>query len=296
MGVRNQCVERVRELWPLAYGECENDIYIDLRSHLVNTANAMLYFFNDRLKFLDEAYKNYNYFAGSIRDIAYTIGLLHDFAKSSLHYLNMHQWQRRKVSFPYHEHVASLIILQAAYIDNAKTANEINAYITISRVIARHHSAIQNRHPYKLCASMNLRGVKHMESAFKHIEGALRGLCEPRIVEFAENLAKNCNSDLCRDILNDTINVLNKSREPQSYIMHLKNECSFNKHRGEEYIYDSYRITSTLSGFLIIADGITSSYCEKRTSDDEATPAYIEAWMRELYPKTRSIEEICLHQ
>lgn len=300
MGVRDLCAEKVRELWPLAYGECvENDlIYVDLERHSASTAALLMYLFSDRLRFLGEAYKYYEHQVGPLRDIAYTAGLLHDFGKSSTYYLerwfNERSKRKDKITFPYHEHVISLVILQVAYSSGAESTEEINAYKVVSRVIARHHSAINERHPYQLLSQMIAGSrpfpYRHRSGAEEEIKKALEKLCNPKVLEFAENLAeKHCNGKFCKSLVMKIVDVLKEdceSRRVVTYVVHIKDEATFKLHDlGEEFLYDSYKITSSLAGFLIVTDNIVSSYCEKRLSDDETAPAYVETWKRELYPK-----------
>ncbi|MEM1612416.1 MAG: CRISPR-associated endonuclease Cas3'' [Desulfurococcaceae archaeon] len=304
----------LHSMWPVAYAEvsCSSNLHaVTLEEHLVSTAQLIVELFSERLNYLERRYKSAEHCIGSLREMAYLTGLLHDLGKASVYYMNKfiaktvggprrseHQEKCRenKLQFVYHEYVAPLIIIHTLHNELSSHARDrsgiyamINTYYTISRVIARHHAAMTERHPMEL---MNLMtGFGRTGNVLTEV---LKGLCEKEsnVDDLLRVLKKNCMSRFCSEFLEKILSNLSAAcTNPSSAMVHLKVLKAFNLESCDVINeYDSYRITSTLAGFLIVADNLVSSYCEKRVSDDETTPAYVEIWKRELRAKLGKLE------
>jgi len=305
----------LHSMWPVAYAEvsCSSNLHaVTLEEHLVSTAQLIVELFSERLNYLERRYKSAEHCIGSLREMAYLTGLLHDLGKASVYYMNNfiaktvggprrseHQEKCRenKLQFVYHEYVAPLIIIHTLHNELSSHARDrseiyamINTYYTISRVIARHHAAMTERHPMEL---MNLMtGFGRTGNVLTEV---LKGLCEKEsnVDDLLRVLKKNCMSRFCSEFLEKILSNLSAAcTNPSSAMVHLKVLKAFDlKSCSGINEYDSYRIVSTLAGFLIVADNMVASYCENRVSDDESTPAYVEIWRRELKAKPSGLKD-----
>ncbi|MEM4569731.1 MAG: CRISPR-associated endonuclease Cas3'' [Desulfurococcaceae archaeon] len=297
-------VRALRCKWPVAYAEvsCNNDLHaVTLKEHLVFTAQLIVELFSDRLNYLERRYKIAEDRIGSVREIAYLTGLLHDLGKASVYYMNSfarglihihgkhHETcQKKKLSFRYHEHIAPLIInftIHNKY-SNIRDAKKdfmvIDIYRTVSRVIARHHATMTGRHPSEL------------QNCNENIMKILKGMCDQgsKVNWLLDELKRECSSCLCKKFLEEIkSNLVIICDKPNGIPVDLGVSVTFDMVNYKKINeYDSYRIVSTLAGFLIVADNLVASYCEKRVSDDETTPAYVEIWKRELREKLGKLE------
>lgn len=307
-------MRELKTAWPVAYAEvsCSKLQAVNLKEHLVSTARLVIELFSERLDYLEQRYKDAEQCIGSIKDIAYLAGLLHDLGKASVYYLNtfikktagssyrsrpLEECQESKLQFTYHEYIAPIIIIYALRnelsshaMDSSEARRMKNAYYTISRIIVRHHAAMAGRHPAELLSSGKGPG-KHSK-----VLDVLRGLCnkESKIEDLLRELKGVCTSGFCIELLEKIRRNLGAvCKDPKSAVVEINAVKAFEL---MDYCgiseYDSYRIVSTISGFLIVADNMAASYCENRASDDESTPAYIEIWGRELKNKLSKLKEL----
>lgn len=301
--------------WPLAYAEVTySSIYaVSLKEHLVSTAHLIDELFSERLDYLEEKYRSAKNCIGSIKEIAYLAGLLHDLGKASVYYLDRsikeaakginrgkprEKYLEVKLGFKYHEYVAPILIVHTLHNDlssQAKDPGEVrkmkNIYYTLSRIIARHHAAMTGRHPTELLGS---------RKKAKMLVNVLKGLCDERskAVDLLHELKMECRSEFCKEFLEKISNNLQIActKQLQAILnlsgLHLKATTTFELNKcGEINEYDSYRIVSTLAGYLIVADNLVATYCERRTSDDRLTPAYVKIWERELKSKLIGLKD-----
>ncbi|MEM4849994.1 MAG: CRISPR-associated endonuclease Cas3'' [Desulfurococcaceae archaeon] len=288
MGLNIECrsVDDVVSNWPVAYAEVPG-VCIKLSDHLVKTAELINILFKNKLLFLDKLYENMREYFTSISEIAYTAALLHDLGKASVTYLDKFRREMRsKVSFSLHEYVVSVILLNAAYRvteeEDSDWLRKRNTLSLIAKIIARHHTAQKNRHPYEI-------------SSRKIDINVLKGLCreDSKIHDLLIELKNKCIGPSCKEVIDSVKDELLKilsDKQIENYASaHLRDICLFNLTGiSDKQVFDIYKIVSAITGFLIIADNLVASYCEKRVSDDESTPVYVEYWVKELINKLKN--------
>lgn len=296
----------VKNKWPVAYAESPN-VVIPLVEHLNKTALLSKELFTSRIRVLNNIYNKYKCCMGSIEEILYISGLLHDYGKLSNYYLKkryidiLEKKPNAKLTFYLHEYVTPLLLLELAYreIENPdQNLALVNACRVIARVIARHHSAIPYRHPVEF--TTQIVGGKDYDT----LKMILKYICMPeaRAINTLDSLKIQCsylNGELCIELINKLKNMLMQdcqSYRMNYYLTHLNALKAFDQlfcpqERGFD-IYDSYKVVSVLSGMIIVADNIVSSYCESRLTDDEATPLFVNTWRRELIYKLNKIKEL----
>jgi len=262
---------------PLAYLEvkdgkpdCE-----PLLDHLAQTSTEIEVLFSNRLRVLEEKTRNtFNWERRELLEFAKAIGLLHDIGKASRKYVEeFHEkfqkklaLQELKLTFPQHEIVAGILIYHLS--SNIEDSNARRRAGLAARVIARHHAAMESRHPAKVrdrCKKEFLREVleKIDYSVIEQVRAACRG------------------HELC-DIL---------SRKPESRVVREGNFCT-------DFVTELARISdipesagrvhdfillNALTGMLVVADNLVA-YRNRgsKSTTDGSTPLYIKHWLCEL--------------
>jgi len=270
---------------PLAYLEVSDDKpdYEPLLDHLAQTSTEIEVLFSNRLRVLEERTRNtFNWERGELLEFAKAIGLLHDIGKASRKYIEeFHEktskkysekfqknlaLQEQKLTFPQHEIVAGILIYHLS--SNIEDSNARRRARLAARVIARHHAAMESRHPAKVrdrCKKEFLREV--LEKINYSVIEQVRTVCRGH--------------ELC-EIL---------SRKPESRVVREGNFCT-------DFVTELARISDTpestgrvhdfillnaLTGMLVVADNLVA-YRNRRSKSttDGSTPLYVKHWLCEL--------------
>jgi CRISPR-associated endonuclease Cas3-HD len=290
----DECVKRVVETWPLAYGKCEEGrlvVNVKLEEHSKLTASIMKRLVETRFSpsvirnILPEVFRRVDPV-----DFAYTIGLLHDIGKASTYYLERYvstllersrEELDKKLSFPYHEVVLALIMLHATEARGAELNETSLAAIDLgAKVVSRHHSAMPDRHPLEC----DLRSCK----TSRDLREALKNMCKSEVVNLVDRLRDSCNDlELCSEVLSvldmhlrDVKNCLELSR---SFSIPFNKLVEFRSVSGMPRLdaLAVYRLVVVYTGALIVADNI-AAFREGRESDERGTPLFVKHWVREL--------------
>ncbi|MCC5990337.1 MAG: CRISPR-associated endonuclease Cas3'' [Thermosphaera sp.] len=270
---------------PLAYLEVKDDkpYYEPLLDHLAQTSIEIEVLFSNRLRVLEEKTRDaFNWERGELLEFAKAIGLLHDIGKASRKYVEefhektskkySEKFQRKpcaeksKLTFPQHEIVAGILIYHLSRdVEDFYTRRRAGL---AARVIARHHAAMESRHPAKVrdrCKKEFLREVleKIDYSVIEQVRAVCRGheLCEilskkpeSRVVR-EENLCTNFVEELART-----------SDAPKS----------------ADRVHD-FILLNALTGMLVVADNLVA-YRNRgsKSTTDGSTPLYVKHWLCEL--------------
>jgi CRISPR-associated endonuclease Cas3-HD len=315
----SNCIEVIKREWPLAYAKCSKgsiDTRVKLLDHNVLTGMLIQQVLKDRIKVLERSVLNVlplqEFSQLDMIEIGYIVGLIHDLGKASPYYLerNFSRYNEDKfeLSFLGHEHVIALILSQLAI-------NEVDIkfkliYDLLAKIISRHHSAMPTRHPLTLWSSptsgvaVERRYVgKGLEIIRGEIGKAVLDMYNASVVNYIINdLSKLCGTEVCKKIVNDlTEELMNQhirnnferiigdlARRLTSFkVLGLGKVDKISEEKIELMIY---KLVSTLSGFLIVADNLAAQL-EGRSSDDKSSKLYVEYWMRELKDKLSSISK-----
>ena len=302
------CIEVIKSKWPLAYAKCSKgsiDTYVKLLDHSELTARIIQYVFNDRIEVLKKSILRVLPLQElkelDMVEVSYIAGLIHDLGKASSYYLekNIKEYDEVKfeLSFLGHEHLISLILSRIA-IDEVDTKFKL-IYDLLAKIISRHHSAMVLRHPLTLWGNTSSNLItdiryskKGLELIRNEVKKAVLGMFNTSIINYVINdLSKLCRSNICVKIINDFIRELEDHEVRDSFSKVLsdltRRLTSFEviggvskslRDRAELMIY---KLVSTLSGFLIIADNLAAQF-ECRDSDDRSSKLYVEYWLKEL--------------
>ena len=207
-------------------------------------------------------------------------GSLHDVGKASPYYAAIN-------SFSGHEIVGAMIVYDAA-LSLYREGRRGLALITelAAWAIARHHSAMEDRHPASI--GMSRRGSR----AQSFVNNARRALEELRrspecLVEGLPEVLRDTwiADSLTRVLLGlstgDVVNRLN-------YLINYEGSIAskFNVPRRSWAAY-----VSIASGAVIVADILVAG-AEGRETDEGGGPAYVEWWRRELGESSKVVEEL----
>ena len=272
---------------PLAYLEvkdgkpdCE-----PLLDHLAQTSTEIEVLFSNRLRVLEEKTRDtFNWERGELLEFAKAIGLLHDIGKASRKYVEefhekdskkysekFHQkklaLQEPKLTFSQHEIVAGILIYHLS--SNIEDSDARTRARLAARVIARHHAAMESRHPAKVrdrCKKEFLREVleKIDYSVIEQVRAACRGH------ELCEILSRKPESRVVREgnFCTDFVTELARTSEiPES----------------TGRIHD-FILLNALTGMLVVADNLVAYRNRRRSKSttDGSTPLYVKHWLCEL--------------
>jgi CRISPR-associated endonuclease Cas3-HD len=285
--VSSKCEELSKLLQtPLAYLEVKDD-KLDcepLLDHLAQTSIEIEVLFGDRLRVLEEKTRGtFNWGRGELLEFAKAIGLLHDIGKASRKYVEEfhgkisrkygEKFQRKpcaeelKLTFPQHEIVASILIYHLS--SNIEDSNARRRARLAARVIARHHAAMESRHPAKVrdrCKKEFLREV--LEKIDYSVIEQARAMCRGH--ELCEILSRKPESRVVREgnFCTDFVTELARTsdmREPAG--------------RVHDFI-----LLNALTGMLVVADNLVAYRNRKRSrsTTDGSTPLYVKHWLCEL--------------
>lgn len=274
-------------MWPIGYARYDITI-IQLERHLESTAYLAVQLFKNRFgaltkaltkEFVEEFIEKSN-----MEDIVFAVGLLHDLGKASLYYYeNFIKHPGREVSFQGHEHVISCILEKIAT-DKQDKLFKAQCDL-IAKIISRHHSAMEKRHPIKFDPP-------------GYFSEAISEMCNEKVTGFIKEklipISKKHGYDFTRKVLESLLGYL-QNKEFCKEITWFKYSRSIQSFQlsglgidsSDKRIYDVYKITSILTGILIIADNLVATW-ERRNTDDKAGPLYVRYWQRELKYKLDS--------
>jgi len=282
----SKCIDEAKG-WPFAFAECDAEklkVRVLLKDHLEDVARLSKLIFEER--FTPAVVRGIDprlFDKVDPAEVAYITGLIHDLGKASKYYLNSFT-DRGRLTFPYHELVASVVILNA--IDEYAVELEDHVLAVgdlVSKIISRHHSAMPSRHPLEV-----ISGEGRRKQEMVRIVQAVEAMCDNLVVKFIEELLSKCGSfNVCSTILKLLSRHLKSSdgcerlaRELHSLIARL---TEFNRlsGMGEVSSEDTYRLVAIYTGILMVADNIVATK-EGRLSDDRLSPLYVKHWMKEL--------------
>jgi len=289
------CLEDIKNKWPLAYAKCDGRLLksVPLRDHLMLTASLSTCLYKTRFKtFTNNLRGELGKFIKNIdlEDFIYTIGFLHDLGKASIHYYEAFakKWKDHgfveELTFPHHEHVVSAILEMIAYREEEDEIFKAECDL-MAKVISRHHSAMENRHPLRLMQPSPSLKISEIvfrlcnESLISFIEKDLLPICETRV------------NDLCSHTLKDIITLIRRTTNGEIHVddvqtIYKRSIQSFSisglgASLDVSVLRDAYKLVSTLTGLLIIADNLVAEH-EGRSSDEETSRLYVDHWKREL--------------
>ncbi len=204
-------------------------------------------------------------------------GGLHDAGKASPYY-------RDRGSFYGHEMVGAALAYSAASRLGKEGYGPLALAMHIaSWAIARHHSAMRERHPKYLAESApDVRGdAERVEDLVRAASEALKALKrEPGCLE--EALPRPLQRPPLGDAIMEALEGV--GAEPGDVRRYAKELSSYLGRAGVVYEIPAHAWLASVwiaSGALIVADILVARF-EGRSSDDGSSSVYVESWMREL--------------
>jgi CRISPR-associated endonuclease Cas3-HD len=259
---------------PLAYLEVSDDKpdYEPLLDHLAQTSTEIEVLFSNRLRVLEEKTRStFNWERGELLEFAKAIGLLHDIGKASRKYIEEFQkklaLQEQKLTFPQHEIVAGILIYHLS--SNIEDSNHRRRARLAARVIARHHAAMESRHPVKVrdrCKKEFLREV--LEKIDYSVIEQVRTVCRGH--ELCEILSKKPESRVVRE-----------GNFCTDFVTELARISDMRETAGR--VHD-FILLNALTGMLVVADNLVAYRNRERSKSttDGSTPLYVKHWLCEL--------------
>jgi len=289
------CLGDIKNKWPLAYAKCDGKLLksVPLRDHLVSTASLSTCLYKSRFKtFTNNLRGELGKFVKNVdfEDLIYTIGVLHDLGKASMYYYEVFakRWKDHgfveELTFPYHEHVVSAILEIIAYREVEDEIFKAECDL-MAKVISRHHSAMEKRHPLRLIQPLSSPRISEI----------VFGLCDENLISFIEkdllSICETRSNDLCSHTLKELITLIRRTingeiRVDDAQTIYKRSIQSFSisglgASLDVSVLRDAYKLVSTLTGLLIIADNLVAEH-EGRSSDEETSRLYVDHWKREL--------------
>jgi len=291
----------VKEAWPVAYAEADGDkiVVSGLGEHLKRVACLNKCLFNNRVSAVLARLelmgcRNYTIIASRSEagDLLYVTGLLHDLGKASSFYLSGTSDADCKISFHNHEHVGAVVILLAGRQENLEAYYRTKL---VASIIARHHSAMEGRHPWML-------GKK--TGGNSDIDRIARAVTELRRDEDTRLKLSNMLKDelsavasaewkkLLDAIINELLHPGSSIEVNTEVVKDLVNEYKFDKEVGNIDM-DCWRgflaLLKSASGALIASDILEAS--ASRGGYGGFGRAYVDYWLKELRHKAECFRE-----
>ncbi|MCS7106507.1 MAG: CRISPR-associated endonuclease Cas3'' [Acidilobaceae archaeon] len=315
--------------WPVAF--YSSKVRVPLSKHLAAVTLCAAELFSHELPLLKERLsslfeegregeKQEERLPHSIGRTLLLAAALHDLAKASpRYYYAFLKKGSGKISFMYHELASAYIVYRSA-VHESREMRRI--FWTAAKVIARHHAAMEGRHPQDIG---KVRGGESLSDVRERVSSILQGLWQPEAQKVVDKVIEEVRSKLEESSSRFTGYVANEMRAARDMLDHVRDQIpriprivkSFRKSKGSDLfdilrrdveqvinilakVYDEdnkknyYPIIAPLSGALIIADNLVADY-ERRTSDDKASPIYMRHWQKELMRRGRDISSLsCL--
>jgi len=289
----------VREAWPVAYAEAGGDkvALSDLGGHLKKVACLNKCLFSNRVSAVLARLElmgchNYTIIASRSKagDLLYVTGLLHDLGKASSFYLSRTSDVDCKISFYNHEHVGAIVVLLAIIQENPEVQNRATLAASI---IARHHSAMEGRHPWMLGKKTGKdRDMKDIAMAVTELlrdedtRLKLSGILKGGLSAVA--------SEEWRRLLDAIVKLLDSGSSIEVDAGVVEELVSRYRLDGRaEDDMDCWRGFMTLlksaSGALIVSDILEAS--ASRGGYGGFGRAYVNYWLRELYHRAECFRE-----
>ncbi|MET1160256.1 MAG: CRISPR-associated endonuclease Cas3'' [Thermoprotei archaeon] len=284
---------------PLAYYEEKPDLIIcvPLDKHLHHTMKASSILFRDRLETLNMFLRK-NKYVHSVKDLAETAGLLHDLGKVSKYYYSKFRSSKtNKLSFVLHEHIPALILADIALRSN----DECEKYLfkLLARVIARHHTAMRDRHPQILLNTLSYAKSRSRTWNIRlELENAVKEFLNSHdeVIDLLDRLANICSrNEFCIHVIDKIKKHLQQAIKASDISRLINQGLQITARAVDRDPVNEYKLLVGLTGVLIVTDNVIAYY-ERRVSDDETTYSYISHWLRELNIHGQTLERILLHK
>lgn len=251
--------------WPLAYPG------VPLARHLASVAKASRELFKEDLEVLSRRLRGRYPSSFDLGVLLAGAALLHDVGKASEHYREQAKASGR-ISFYMHETAWSLVLYSVArrVLDDRQDVGVFEYLDFTARVIARHHAAMECRHPVDLVRR-----------------------CHERL-SIVRRVVEKLDEGIVAGLLGELKCVASDLGVPRAVWSILLDESLLRQAKGEAVrcaerditllasMREDFVAVASLSGMLIVADVVVASFFEGRASDDRAAPAYALHWRGEL--------------
>jgi len=291
----------VKEAWPVAYAEAYGDkiVVSGLGEHLKRVACLNKCLFSNRVSAVLARLELMGCHNSTViasrseaNDLLYVTGLLHDLGKASSFYLSGTSDVDCKISFHNHEHVGAVVILLAGKQEDLEAYHRATLAASI---IARHHSAMEGRHPWML-------GKKTGRDS--DIDRIAKAVTELRRDEDTRLKLSNMLKDelpavasaewkkLLDAIINELLHPDSSIEVNTGVVKELVNRYKFDR-EVENVDMDCWRgllaLLKSASGALIVSDILEAS--TSRGGYGGFGRAYVNYWLRELNHRAECFRE-----
>lgn len=252
---------------------------VELRKHNTAVGAAVKVLFGERLSGSGMVASKFDETIGhgSLALASILAGATHDMGKASPYY-------KDRGSFPGHEIVGASLLHRAGGILIERLGAEASGLAVILELaawaVARHHSAMKDRHPSSLSDRFKKQAIKALQGLIEEPECLIRGIPKPLADSWFSELlleAIKTDNENPRGFIGEALNSL---KAYGGIVKHVRIPDS----RWIAYV-------SMASGAVIVADILVASY-EGRRTDDEVVPDYAEWWKRELGSRANRVEEL----